>query len=630
MWALVLWTSLEPPKSSIINSRNLRRKKTFAKASDGKVYPVRVVAEDNDKSYLNSLPVSTDGEIMRVTSNDDELSSRKRATAKEKRAATKSLNTVIETIDKGLTGHSIFENEVETDNEDVATVSSPVQTKKNERSQPKIQRDDSKKSSLNGCYFCTAYPEGESLTSIACLHLRNICTFFLADMVPLVLGSDVIINRYKLNDFKRFANGEPKPLIRSILGELIGEEKLAKMTASTIPKNIMEAVERFVNTCVSKKKILSPTEFKRCATLYCGSMKIKFERERGKNDETRAKESNQRTEQMSHSTPRKINVLEDEDQSEGLEDSPYQIEEENINKRSGRIAQKKISKYGETNDIDCLSSTIPRDPSQQYDSDDEASDRARNIHESKSDEEMINDSISSRFSEPLQVDSEKNEQKLSKNDRAQEHPPGPSDKDTSKGRPCCVTSPDSSVIQNEKMSGSVNRCDGKLDRVSEIDRRGAKEDNILNETRAGSSIDHKQKVRTHGNDSQTLSRERKESLNGKNRRDETRDMSDSNVAYESLTKGSKKKSLDHENPMHESYEEYKKIRQSSEKIDLIRSRSRSLDERHKKSAKRKHRSRSEKRRSKKSKRHRSYERYHHKSKKDRHRSRSRSSSRRRD
>ena len=51
------------------------------------------------------------------------------------------------------------------------------------------------------------------------------------------------INRFKLMNFVRYTKGDPKALTRHILKELLGEVKLANMTAKTIPENIFNAVE---------------------------------------------------------------------------------------------------------------------------------------------------------------------------------------------------------------------------------------------------------------------------------------------------------------------------------------------------------------------------------------------------
>ncbi|KAJ8679050.1 hypothetical protein QAD02_014837 [Eretmocerus hayati] len=160
MWALVLWTFLDPPQSSIVNSRYLRQKKTAARASDGKVYPVKVVAEDNDKDYLTSLHVSTEGEIMVETSNNEELLSNKREIAREKRQATKCLNTAMENIDKNLTGRSIFDDEAGSEDEGGSSPSPALQPKKTRQSQQKCPANDSNGSSMGGCYFCNIYSEG--------------------------------------------------------------------------------------------------------------------------------------------------------------------------------------------------------------------------------------------------------------------------------------------------------------------------------------------------------------------------------------------------------------------------------------------------------------------------------------
>ena len=61
--------------------------------------------------------------------------------------------------------------------------------------------------------------------------------------VILASGLNIKIDRFKLNDFLRFSKGDPKALTRFILREIVGEEELSKLNATTLSKDVFDATE---------------------------------------------------------------------------------------------------------------------------------------------------------------------------------------------------------------------------------------------------------------------------------------------------------------------------------------------------------------------------------------------------
>ncbi|KAJ8670453.1 hypothetical protein QAD02_001712 [Eretmocerus hayati] len=242
MFALVLWTDVEPRTTSIIDAKNVRRymnNYVKARADDKKLYPVEVIAEDY-APYDEKVTLLTNSYLLHMSNLREQYSKQ------------------------------------------------PLSTTE----------------------------------------------------MPLVDGSDIMINRYKLNDIKRYFKGEPRQLTRMILEEIVGQEKLSEMNASTLPDDTFKAVERYVNTYVGKDKILSLPEFKRCITLYFGSLKEKLRKKGERTSQTKMKGDRQKKEQMDHRAHQTADGSVDGDNrrmNQNLENNAIQIIEIN-DKESKRHA----------------------------------------------------------------------------------------------------------------------------------------------------------------------------------------------------------------------------------------------------------------------------------------------------
>lgn len=54
---------------------------------------------------------------------------------------------------------------------------------------------------------------------------------------------DVTVNRFKVNDIVRYSDGDRRDVVRNLLMEIMGVEKLQNACASTIPSDVLESVK---------------------------------------------------------------------------------------------------------------------------------------------------------------------------------------------------------------------------------------------------------------------------------------------------------------------------------------------------------------------------------------------------
>lgn len=94
--------------------------------------------------------------------------------------------------------------------------------------------------------------------------------------VFLAKGYATKLNRYKLCDIVRLSERNPAKLTRGLLREIIGEDKLGTMNASTMPKDIFNAVESKTHSIyeIFKKNIMRYGKLIYLVLIFRNSLKV--------------------------------------------------------------------------------------------------------------------------------------------------------------------------------------------------------------------------------------------------------------------------------------------------------------------------------------------------------------------